>query len=181
MIDKIIETLGLSNKKISLLGSVELEIITAKEIDLTIETTNRRVEKGFVISDTARVDPEIIDIEVLDNSKTFLINKEELRKLARKGEPTTFSFALGDIYENVVIENLREIYSSEQCNGMTYWIRLKKIIQAEKLKENYKINSSAGIPSGTSKKVAGIGDVTLEEKEKVKKRSGLLGLVGDFK
>ena len=132
MINTVLDILGLTNKKTSLLGSVELEVLTTKTVDLNIETTNRRVERGFVVSDTARVNPEIIDLEVVDNSITWLINKEELNKLARKGEPTTFTFSGGDVYEDVVIENIREIFSPEQKNGMTYWIRLKKILQVDK-------------------------------------------------
>ncbi|MGL5350552.1 MAG: phage baseplate protein [Cetobacterium sp.] len=181
MLDKIIDALGLSNKKVSLLGSIELEVLTSKTVDLTIETTNRRVEKGFIVSDTSRVNPEVIDLEVVDNSKTYLINKEELKKLARKGEPTTFTYAAGDTYENVVIENITDIYSSEQKEGMTYWIRLKKIIQAEQVKKTYKMSDSSTIPSGTSKQVATSANATADEASKVKKRSGLLGMVGDLK
>ena len=113
------------NQKKSYLNGIEIEVISSKVINREVEVTSRRVEKGFVISDTARKQPYTIDLEIVDNSENWEYNREEFRKLT-DGITTTFIYSNGEIHENMIVESFQEQFKVEQSKrGATYQIRLK--------------------------------------------------------
>lgn len=172
-----IKNIVFGSAKKSILGGIELDIISFKEISREVEISNRRVEKGFIISDTARPQPYTIDIEVIDNSSEFEYNRAELRKLAL-GVPTTFIYSDGERHDNMVIESLQEQFKQEQSKwGASYKIRLKQIIEARKADEVYKLAPQTQLVKGKVNKVANIKEAAPVEVKEVKK-SALLSIFG---
>lgn len=159
-------------KEKSILGDIRLEIISEKAINTTVSLTNRRVEKGFNVSDTARKETTIFNITVIDNSNDREFNRQNLYRLLEAGEPISFYYAGKDLYENVVIESLEEIEDSTKKNCFTYYIVLRQIMMAEikatDVKTDYR---KAGSTGGAKRRTtATVKSPTDNEKDKVKDR-----------
>lgn len=170
-------------KEKSMLGDVRLEIITEKAINTTVGVTNRRVEKGFNISDTTRKETTIFNLTVVDNSNDREFNRKSLYKMLEAGEEIVFYYAGKDSYENVVIESLEEIEDATRKNCFTYYVVLRQIIVAEIKATDVKTDFKKAESSGGNKKrtTAKIKSPTAGEQEKIDKikdrgKSGLKNL-----
>lgn len=170
-------------KEKSMLGDVRLEIITEKAINTTVGVTNRRVEKGFNISDTTRKETTIFNLTVVDNSNDREFNRKSLYKMLEAGEEIVFYYAGKDSYENVVIESLEEIEDATRKNCFTYYVVLRQIIVAEIKATDVKTDFKKAESSGGNKKrtTAKVKTATSSEKGKVeqvkeREKSGLKNL-----
>ena len=165
------------NQKKSYLNGIEIEVISSKVINREVEVTSRRVEKGFVISDTARKQPYTIDLEIVDNSENWEYNREEFRKLTN-GIATTFIYSNGEIHENMIVESFQEQFKVEQSKrGATYQIRLKQVIEGVKAEEVFKIAPQAKVATGRQNQVA-TQEIATKTQETQVKKSALMALIG---
>lgn len=172
-------------KEKSILGDIKLDIITEKSVNTTVSVTNRRVEKGFNISDTTRKEATIFNLTVVDNSKDREFNRQNLYRILEAGEPVSFYYAGKDLYENVVLESLDEIEDATKKDCFTYYVVLRQImmveIKATDVKTDYK---KAGSTGGTKKRTtAKVKSPTAGEQVKIDKakdrgKSGLKNLSG---
>lgn len=149
----------------STLGGIELEVISDKSETTKISSTNRRVEKGFNISDSTRSECLLLDIKVVDNSYEYLTNRINLKKLANSGEYTEFDYSGRDYYDHVIITDIREIESPEQATGLTYDISLK-IIKTGEIEIEEKVSTKTGSGGDKIVKTAEVKDPTTKEKER---------------
>lgn len=161
--------LGFRSKGNSYLGDVPVNIISEKSRSLPVSVSNKRVENGFNITDTTRKEQQIINITVVDNSKDYMMNRENLEKMLEKGDVVTFYFNNRDVYDNMVIENIEEIESKDQKNGFTFYITLRQIQMAELSESNVKVDYKKANSTGGTKKrnSAKIKTLTNAEKDKV--------------
>ena len=149
----------------SYLGDIPLEVISEKSRSLPVATTNRRVEKGFNITDTARAEQMLFSITVVDNSPEYMEHREALETMRNNGDPVTFIFSGRDTYDNIVIENIEEIESNAQKNGFTYYISLRQIQIAELSESDVKIDYKAAKCSGGPKTRINAASTEATEKE----------------
>ena len=119
--------------------------------------------------DLTRKEQQIINITVVDNSKDYMMNRENLEKMLEKGDVVTFYFNNRDVYDNMVIENIEEIESKDQKNGFTFHITLRQIQMAELSGSNVKVDYKKANSTGGTKKrnSAKIKTLTNAEKDKV--------------
>lgn len=173
MIEELINYILGDSTGISYLGDIPLEIISEKSKSLPVAVTNRRVEKGFNITDTTRAEQMLFSITVVDNSPAYMDNREALEKMRGEGEPITFIFSGRDTYDNVVIENIEEIESGAQKHGFTYYISLRQIQVAELKETDVKVDYKVAKCSGGNKTRinAASSEVTEKEKELVNKKT----------
>lgn len=148
----------------STLGGIELEVISAKSETTKISSTNRRVEKGFNISDSSRAECLLLNITVVDNSFNYLTNRVNLKKLANSGEYTEFNYSGRDFYDHVIITDIKEIESSTQATGLTYDISLK-IIKTAEIEIEEKTSSKTTSGGDKIVKTAEVKAPTTKEKE----------------
>lgn len=148
----------------STLGGIELEVISSKSETTKISSTNRRVEKGFNISDSARAECLLVDITVVDNSFNYLTNRVNLKKLANNGEYTEFNYSGRDYYDHVIITDIKEIESSAQATGLTYDISLK-IIKTAEIEIEEKVSTKTTSGGDKIVKTAEVKAPTTKEKE----------------
>lgn len=156
-------------KEKSILADIQLEIISEKSINTTVGVTNRRVEKGFNISDTARKEATIFNLTVVDNSKDREFNRQNLYKILEAAEVVNFYYAGKDLYENIVLESLDEIEDSTKKDCFTYYVVLRQIMMAEikatDVKTDYK---KAGSTGGKKKRTtAKVKNPTTAEQAKI--------------
>ncbi|KYM51370.1 hypothetical protein A2U04_11715 [Fusobacterium necrophorum subsp. funduliforme] len=145
--------LGIKEK--SLLGGIPLHIISDKSRSISATVTNRRVEKGFNISDTVRKEPLIFQLTVVDNSKDYMLNRQSLEKMLEAGEPIEFYYSGRDLYQNIVIENIEELEQADRKNCFTYYITLRQISVAEIKATDSKVDyKKAGSTGGKKKRTA---------------------------
>lgn len=183
MIEKLKE-LGnniLNIKQKSMLADISLEILTEYSKATKVALTNRRVEKGFNISDTARKEPMSFNITAMDNSVDREINRLKLYKISDLAEFTTFYYAGRDLYENIVIESIEEKEEKEYKNCYIYYILLKQIqtaeIKAEDAEVSYKEANTTG--GNKSRVGANIGNVNNNSQKIVQReKSGLKTIFG---
>lgn len=151
-------------KSKSTLGGIELEVISSKSETTKISSTNRRVEKGFNISDSSRSECLLIDITVVDNSFEYLTNRINLKKLANSGEYTEFNYSGRDFYDHVIITDIKEVESSTQATGLTYDISLK-IIKTAEIEIEEKVSTKTTSGGDKIVKTAEVKAPTPKEKE----------------
>lgn len=163
-------------KSKSTLGGIELEVISSKSETTKISSTNRRVEKGFNISDSSRSECLLIDITVVDNSFEYLTNRINLKKLANSGEYTEFNYSGRDFYDHVIITDIKEVESSTQATGLTYDISLK-IIKTAEIEIGEKVSTKTGSGGDKIVKTAEVKAPTAKEK---KQGSTILKATLDF-
>lgn len=145
--------LGIKEK--SLLGGIPLHIISDKSRSISATVTNRRVEKGFNISDTVRKEPLIFQLTVVDNSKDYMLNRQSLEKMLEAGESIEFYYSGRDLYQNIVIENIEELEQADRKNCFTYYITLRQISVAEIKATDSKVDyKKAGSTGGKKKRTA---------------------------
>lgn len=145
--------LGIKEK--SLLGGIPLHVISDKSRSISATVTNRRVEKGFNISDTVRKEPLIFQLTVVDNSKDYMLNRQSLEKMLEAGEPIEFYYSGRDLYQNIVIENIEELEQADRKNCFTYYITLRQISVAEIKATDSKVDyKKAGSTGGKKKRTA---------------------------
>lgn len=148
----------------STLGGIELEVISSKSETTKISSTNRRVEKGFNISDSSRSECLLLDITVVDNSFNYLTNRVNLKKLANSGEYTEFNYSGRDFYDHVIITNIYEIESAGQATGLTYNVSLK-IIKTAEIEIEEKVSTKTTSGGDKIVKTAEVKVPTTKEKE----------------
>ena len=142
-------------KEKSLLGGIPLHVISDKSRSISVTVTNRRVEKGFNISDTVRKEPLIFQLTVVDNSRDYMLNRQSLEKMLEAGEPIEFYYAGRDLYQNIVIENIEELEQADRKNCFTYYITLRQISVAEIKATDSKVDyKKAGSTGGKKKRTA---------------------------
>ena len=168
----------------SYINDIPLEVISDKSRSLPVAVTNRRVEKGFNITDTTRREQQIINITVVDNSEDYLKHRERLEMLQAKGDYVTFYFSDNrDTYENMIIENIEEIENNSQKEGFTFHITLRQIkvatLSTEDVNVDYKALGSSGGPRKHTTAV--IRSATPKEEKAVEKtlvKSSFDGFLG---
>lgn len=171
--------LGIKEK--SLLGGIQLHVISDKSRSISATVTNRRVEKGFNISDTVRKEPLIFQLTVVDNSKDYMLNRQSLEKMLEAGEPIEFYYSGRDLYQNIVIENIEELEQADRKNCFTYYITLRQISVAEIKATDSKVDyKKAGSTGGKKKRIAAavksptsLENTKIAEKQKERKKTGL--------
>lgn len=169
--------LGIKEK--SLLGGIPLHIISDKSRSISATVTNRRVEKGFNISDTVRKEPLIFQLTVVDNSKDYMLNRQSLEKMLEAGEPIEFYYSGRDLYQNIVIENIEELEQADRKNCFTYYITLRQISVAEIKATDSKVDyKKAGSTGGKKKRTAAAvksptssENVKIAEKQRERKKT----------
>ena len=169
----------------STLGDIPLEVISEKSLDSSISVPTKRVENGFNISDTLRKNPLILNITVVDNSRDYLLNRDALYELQKKGKVVDFYFSGRDLYENIVVENITEIESKEQYQGFTYNISLRQIQIASIDENDIQLDSKKAETTGGKKKVTTATTSTPTSKEvkaveKVRGKSSLKQAISSF-
>lgn len=147
--DTLDDLFGIKEK--SMLGDVQLEIITDNSRINALSVTNRRVEAGFNISDTARKEPQIFNLTVMDNSPEREYNRQKLDEILNKAEPVTFDYAGRDSYDQIVLEHLEEIKNPKYKNCYIYYINLRQIDVGEVTAEDTKVSYSNAKLSGGNK------------------------------
>lgn len=168
-------------KEKTMIDDVELEILTEYSKTTTVSVTNRRVEKGFNIADTARKEPLIFSITAMDNSFNRDINKQKLYKILDLAEPIVFSYAGKDSYENMIVESIEEVEDSTYKNCCIYCINLRQIQVAEIKAEDTKVSYKEAKTSGGNKQRVGanISEVNgAGEKAVERGKSGLKTIFG---
>ena len=83
---------NLFNTNKSYINDIELEVISEKSRSIAMNLPTKRVENGFNISDTVRKEPMIINITVVDNSRAYMPNRNQLLTLQEEGEEVIFKF-----------------------------------------------------------------------------------------
>ncbi|EFS23467.1 hypothetical protein FSEG_01074 [Fusobacterium necrophorum D12] len=169
--------LGIKEK--SLLGGIPLHVISDKSRSISATVTNRRVEKGFNISDTVRKEPLIFQLTVVDNSRDYMLNRQSLEKMLEMGEPIEFYYAGRDLYQNIVIENIEELEQADRKNCFTYYITLRQISVAEIKATDSKVDyKKAGSTGGKKKRTAAAvksptssENVKIAEKQRERKKT----------
>ena len=169
--------LGIKEK--SLLGGIPLHVISDKSRSISATVTNRRVEKGFNISDTVRKEPLIFQLTVVDNSRDYMLKRQSLEKMLEMGEPIEFYYAGRDLYQNIVIENIEELEQADRKNCFTYYITLRQISVAEIKATDSKVDyKKAGSTGGKKKRTAAAvksptssENVKIAEKQRERKKT----------
>ena len=160
---------NLFNSNKSYINDIELEVISEKSRSIAMNLPTKRVENGFNISDTVRKEPMIINITVVDNSRAYMLNRNQLLTLQEQGEEVIFIFSNRDTYEHMIIENIEEIETKEQKYGFTYHITLRQIQVGEIKESDVKMDSKKAKTTGGKKKMttAKVSKPTSTEARKV--------------
>lgn len=169
-IRNIRRTILLGFKIKSTLGGVTIDVIQNKNEQNTAEVTNRRVEKGFNISDNSTVAPLVLNFRIVDNSVEYLANRIELKRMYNAKDPIDFVYSGRDIYDNVVITDLIEVEDGSQAFGFTYDIALQQITVTNVKDTDVKMNNKKARISGggTISKTAGTTKINDSDARKAK-------------